>query len=192
MLEPATPHVKSLTLVTLREELHTTFASDVGEERLQRVLSTLRPATRATLDVAEPGAWVREEMMFDAMNTIFEVGYEGDEARFSAFLRTVAAAGISRFLKIFLSLTSPGFALRRIPAVWSHLRRDAGCVKASRCPRGVRLQYTGFPFFGAPAYRLLSVANCQALVEAGSGSIPNASVVDWTDDSLQLEFDLAA
>lgn len=192
MPTPAIPQVKSLTFVTLRNELQSRLLQDVGEQTSRRLWDAFLPATRTTLQNAEPGAWVNEVIMLDAMRCILEVGFEEDDERYLAFLRHVAAAGISRFLKIFLSLTSPTFALRRVPTVWSHLRRNAGTVTTSRHDGGVRLLYTGFPFFGFHAYRLLSVANCQALVQAGTGIVPPVSIEDWSEDSLQLDFQLGA
>ena len=142
---PAIPQVKSLTFVTLRNELQTRFVQEVGQQASRRLWDAFLPATRTTLESAEPGEWIDEVIMLDVMRCLLEVGFEGDDVRYSSFLRAVGAAGVSRFLKIFLSLTSASFVLRRIPTVWSHLRRNAGIVTTTRHAGGVRLLYTGFP-----------------------------------------------
>ena len=145
MPAPAIPQVKSLTFVTLRNELQTRFVQEVGQQASRRLWDAFLPATRTTLESAEPGEWIDEVIMLDVMRCLLEVGFEGDDVRYSSFLLAVGAAGVSRFLKIFLSLTSASFVLRRIPTVWSHLRRNAGIVTTTRHAGGVRLLYTGFP-----------------------------------------------
>jgi len=189
---PATPQVKSLTLVTLRNELESRYLEQAGSVALARLWDTFLPETRIALEEAEPGGWVDEPVMYDVMTCLLHAGFDGDEELYTQFLRGVATAGISRFMKILLSLSSATFALRRIPAVWSHLRRNAGAVTATRHASGVRLRYEGFPYFDFAAYRLLSVANCQALVEVVTEELPATSIEDWTKDTLQLDFTLKA
>lgn len=130
--------------------------------------------------------------MLNVMDTLLRTGFDGDSAAYQDFARRLAAAGISRFLKIFLSLTSARFALRRVPVVWNHLRRNAGAVKVGREDGGLRLIYAGFPFFSHEAYRLLSAANCEALAKAADGRALHARVETWSRDSLELYFELDA
>ncbi len=144
------------------------------------------------LESAEPGGWIDERLMLNVMETLLRVGFAGESAAFQAFARRLAAAGISRFMKIFLSLTSARFALRRVPVVWNHMRRNAGEVIACRHGNGVRLNYVGFPFFEHEAYRLLSIANCEALALAAAGEVPCACIESWSPDSLQLYFEFEA
>lgn len=189
---PAGPQVKSLTFVTLRHVLFSSFVGERGDNVLSAVLDNLDLEARTTLQSAEPGGWVDEHLMLNVMETLLQTGFEGDSAAYQDFARGVAAAGISRFLKIFLSLTSARFALRRVPVVWNHLRRNAGAVDVQREGEGLRLTYVGFPFFAHEAYRLLSAANCEALAHAAAGKAPRAHVESWSTDSLQLYFDLMA
>lgn len=189
---PAGPQVKSLTFVTLRHVLFSSFVGERGEDVLAAVWNGLNLEARTALQSAEPGGWIDEHLMANVMDTILHTGFEGDPAAYQDFARRLAAAGISRFLKIFLSLTSARFALRRVPVVWNHLRRNAGEVTVGREEGGLRLRYVGFPFFAREAYRLLSVANCEALAQAASGQAPCARVESWSADTLELYFELKA
>lgn len=183
-----TAEVKSLTFVTLREFLPKHF----GNEQLVLLRSQLSLATLELLDSAESGAWVPEARMHELMRALHTSVLGGDDEAFLEFARGLAAAGINRFMRIFLSLTSARFVLRKVPVVWGRLRRGAGEVTVESEDSRVVLSYRGFPFFGTRAYRLLSLANCQALVLTATGSLPRGEVLRWSPDSLVLSFDLAA
>lgn len=186
------PQVKSLTFVTLRHVLLSSFVDERGQRVLSAVYEHLDREAREMLQSVAPGRWVDERLMLNVMETLLQTGFDGDSAAYQDFARRLAAAGISRFLKIFLSLTSARFALRRVPVVWNHLRRNAGTVEVGREAGGVRLIYAGFPFFSHEAYRLLSAANCEALAKAADGRALQARVDSWSLDSLQLYFELDA
>lgn len=185
---PQQPEVKSLTFVTLRKVLSDTFEA----ETIDAIREGLDPQTRDVLDNVGVGQWVPEDFMAQMMEAIYRRAFAGDDDKFIVFARTLGSEGVSRFLRIFLSLVSARFILRRVPVVWDHLRRGAGCVVAEKDEFGVRIRYAGFPFFGRPEYRLLSLANCQALVLAATGDVPRGAVESWSEDTLVLQFDLRA
>lgn len=186
--EPSYPEVKTLTLETLR-----TFASQqLASEAYKRLCAALPPETRAQLRDATPGGWVAESHLQTILGCIFEQTFSADEAAFLEFARGLATAGITRFMRIFLSLASERFVLRKVPVVWARLRRNAGHVQADVEPGLVRLRYAGFPYFGESFCRLVSLANCQALVLAATDRLPNGTIVEWSSDTLVLEFDLSA
>lgn len=182
------PHVKSLTFTTLRSFLPKHFEA----EELETVLGRLEPATRTVLETAEPGEWVPEARMHDVMDAVYDGALQGDDEAFLVFARALAHEGIGRFMRVILSLASPRFVLRKIPVVWNRLRRDAGKVVADSDGDLVRLRYEDFPFFRYRVYRLLSLANCQALVEAATGRRPAGRIAAHTGSTMLLEFDLSA
>ncbi len=180
------PEVKSLTFVTMRKVLAESFDAP----RLAAVRGSLDRQTRQVLDSVEIGEWVAEDHMAQVMEAIYQEGFGSNDEEFLLFARHLGSEGVSRFLRIFLSLASARFILRRVPVVWNHLRRGAGIVVADQDDLGVRIQYAGFPFFARPVYRLLSLGNCQALVSAATGEVPPGTVLSWSEDSLVLHFDL--
>ena len=180
------PEVKTLTFATLR-----TFGPQFfGSARFDRLRGQLQAEARAVLDTAEPGAWVAEATMLQVMSAIHRDLLRGDDDAFLDFARALAREGISRFMRIFLSLASARFVLRRVPVVWDRLRRNAGTVVTEVEGDEVRIKYAGFPFFFEPCYRLLSLANCQALVQAAVDSIPKGRIESFGYDQLELSFDL--
>lgn len=184
------PQVKSLTLVALRELLSTRFVEERGGPALTAVWSALEPDTFHEIQSADIAGWASERTLNEVMRTVFDVGFEGDRDAYVRFVMELSGDGINRFLKIILSLMSARFVLLRVPAVWAHLRRNSARVTAERAGEGIRVRYDGFPFFGHEAYRLLSLANCQALVLAATGDIPQGRVVEWSEDTLELFFEL--
>ena len=187
-LESRVPEVKTLTFVTLRE-----FApKHLGTLNYEAVRTGLRQETRDLLDNAEPGRWAPEAAMAEILKMVHYGPLGGNDKAFTQFAQALAHRGISRFMRTFLSLVSARFVLKRVPVVWDRLRRNAGAVAVTTDGERVRLAYDGFPFFSAQTYRLLSLANCQALVHAATGNYPRGSVVGWSEDSLVLEFRLGS
>ena len=151
----------------------------------------LRPEVRQLLDEAQPGGWAPEHCMHELMQAIYAGPVRGDDTAYLEFARALATEGVTRFMRIFLSLASERFVLTKIPVVWRRLRRNAGDVEAHSDGEIVRVTYNGFPFFGHRVYRLLSLANCQALAFATAGRIVPGRATSWSNDTLVLEFDLA-
>lgn len=180
------PEVKALTFVTMRSFLPGHF----GEGSYQRLRAALSSETIAVLDQADASDWVSERHMHELMRQVYDGLLDADDDGYMEFARALALAGISRFLKIFLSLASERFVLRKIPVVWTRLRRNAGAVTAQVEDDIVRLSYDGFPYLSDRVYRLLSLANCQALVYAATQKLPLGHVKHWAKDSMILEFEL--
>ena len=182
------PQVKSLTFATMRSFL----PKYLGPEQHEAVLGRITPPTRALLETAEPGIWIPEAAMREVLVAIHEGPLAGNDDDFVQFARALAHEGITRFMRIFLSLASERFVLKRVPVVWKRLRRNAGEVEVEVEGDRVGIRYEGFPFFGTPTYRLLSLANCQALAHAATRRFPAGTIADWSDDTLRLEFDLGS
>ena len=175
-----------MTFATLRTFLPEHF----GKAGYRDIRLGLPHETLAALDEAEPGSWIAEIHMQALMRRIYDDTLRRDADAYLEFARALAAVGISRFMKVFLSLASERFVLRKIPVVWDRLRRNAGTVTARTEADLIHLEYEGFPFFGDEVYRLLSLANCQALAFAATQRIPAGEVVAWTADTLHLRFDV--
>lgn len=162
-----------------------------GTQTYDRIRVGLDPQTRTLLEDVEPGDWMEERYMQALMQRIYSTGLRQDDDAYVKFARALAAEGISRFMKIFLSLASERFVLQKIPVVWQRLRRNAGEVTTFVEPGIVRVCYEGFPFFGDRLYHLLSLANCQALAFAAAKRFPPGRVTAHSKDSLELEFEVS-
>ena len=177
-----------MTFVTVREFL----SQHLGADAYKDLCDALPSTTRALLRDATPGRWVAESHLQTVIRSLFEDSLGGDEVAFVECVRGMASAGVNRFMRIILSLASERFVLRNVPVVWKRLRRNAGTVDADVEPGLVRLRYDGFPYFGELACRLMSLANCEALVQSATGRLPKGKIVDWSSDTLVLEFEVGA
>ncbi len=182
------PEVKVLTFITMRSFV----PRRMGEDAYASMRAGLSPETLASFDLEDPGEWVPEAHMHEVMRWVYDQMLESDDDAYLEFARDLAKAGISRFLRIFLSLASERFVLSKIPTVWKRLRRNAGQVSSEHADGIIRLSYDGFPFFGDRVYRLLSLANCEALVFAATKRLPLGAVKHWSKSSMILEFELRA
>ena len=88
---------------------------------------------------------------------------------------------------------SAGFVLRKVPVLWTRLRRGPAKLRAEVTNDGrVLIHYEDFRYCRDPLYRLLSIANCQALVLAATDRLPQAEVIDCTRTTMTLSFRLPA
>ena len=80
--------------------------------------------------------------------------------------------GVSRFFRVLLRLSTPGFVLRQVPTMWRHIRRGRGEVRVREEDGAFVLEYSDFPWFADPLYEHLTVGSVRALVRIATGKAP--------------------
>lgn len=179
--------VKGLTFDTAR--MH--FCEQYGDEAWDLLMESLPRHTRKIFDEADFNEWYPEGEMRRFMHAVHEQLAHGDEQRFMEIVRGLALAGISRFFRMLLGLASARFVLRKVPVVWKRLRRGPAELRTELTDDGrVLIHYEDFRYCRDPIYRQLSMANCQALVQAATGKVPRAKVLVWDRTSMTLAFEV--
>lgn len=179
--------VKGFAFETMR--LHLT--QEFGEPAWDALMDALPRRTRAVFDEAQLTQWYPETEMRRFIHVVYDQLAERDDERFKDITRGVALAGINRFFRMILSLASGRFVLRKIPVFWQRIRQGPAVLVTELAADGrVLIHYQGFRYCRDPIYRLLSIANCQAVAQAATGKIPAGEVIAAARDSMTLAFTL--
>ena len=176
--------VKGLTFLTARKH----FIDKLGEERWEELIAPLDDEVKDLFVNAQLNLFYPEAHMRTFMHQLYyDLAGEDDEA-FCAICRELALAGVSRFLRIFINLASARFVLKKVPVVWKRLRDGPAVLRAEVDDDRIRIHYEDFIFCHDHVYRLLSLSNCQALVEAATGEVPLCRILSYTNGTMCLEF----
>jgi len=179
--------VKGLAFETMR--LH--LSKEFGDEAWEALMSALPRRTQAVFREAALTEWYAEAEMRRFIHVVYDQLAKGDDERFKAIARDVALAGVNRFFRMILSLASARFVLRKVPVFWKRIRQGPAVLVTELAADGrVLIHYQGFRYCRDPIYRQLSIANCQALVLAATGTIPAGEIIAAARDSMTLAFTL--
>lgn len=179
------PLVKSGTF----ETIHRYVQAEFGEDAFQELLTHLSPELAERLVQADLNGWYPEAELHEVIHAIHEHLAGGDDERFLTIARGLALAGISRFFRVVIGFASARFVLRKVPVLWTRLRRGPASLVSEVAEDGrVLVHYSDYEYCYDPVYRLLSIANCQALVVAATKEIPAAMVMRYDDTSMTLAF----
>lgn len=175
--------VKGIWFSSLRSYLSETR----GPESIAKLVEAL-PGDHGAA-VADPmvSAWYPEDTLSLTLEHTYEVIAGGDGEAFEALIRGVTVQGVGRFFRVLLHFTSPAFVVRKIPVVWSRLRRGAGEVTVERTPRGALVRYRSFPYFEQRTYRIMTTGAIRGMLEACGAKAPRIAIVARTRDSLDVE-----
>lgn len=182
---PREQQVKGLTFLTARKH----FIAQLGEEGFGELIDPLDDELCALFTEAELNGWYPESQLRTFIYRVHGHLANGDDERFMELARDLALAGISRFFRMLMNLASARFVLRKVPVVWTRLRRGPATLEAEVTDDGrVLVHYRDYCYSDDAVYRLLSVANCQALVVAATGKVPVSEVETFDANSMTLSF----
>jgi hypothetical protein len=112
---------------------------------------------------------------------------DGSDAAFVRVMEEVTLDGVGRFFRLVLALASPSFVVRKVPVLWTRMRRGAGRVDVQVEPTHVRLLYRDFPYFDDELYRLMTVGTLRGVARAAGAKAPTVEIVRWSADSLDVD-----
>jgi hypothetical protein len=165
------------------------FPAMVGDERWASVLAALPNETAALIDEADINEWYPESELRRLIYEIHGQLAAGDDEQFLAIARGLMLAGVSRFFRVLINFASAQFVLRKVPVVWARIRRGPAILTSEVEADGrVLIHYDDYIYSDDAVYRLLSIANCQALVVAATKQVPRAEVRCFDARSMTLEF----
>ena len=178
--------IKGLVFVTCRRFVEEGY----GVEVCEALLSGLEPAAREAFNEPDVSELYPEAYMHAFVTRMHSLVAGGDEEAFCDMIRGIARLGISRFFRLILSLTSPVFVVKRIPLLFKRLREGPAELRTELDSAHIVVHYDKFPWCGDPVYRLTSMANIQAAVEATGAACPRVTVSECSSTSMSLVIDL--
>ncbi len=174
--------IKGVWLVTAKRFV---LASH-GQEALDAIASHLAPESRGAVLEPVTSAWYPEEVLQGALAGIHrEVAKQSDEV-YLRMMRECTELGVSRFFRVLLRLSTPGFVLAQVPSMWAHIRRGAGKVTVESTPDGTLVRYREFPYFDDPRYRLLTQGSLQGLMKLTTRQQPRVRLGEFGSDWLDV------
>ncbi|MBC8069578.1 MAG: hypothetical protein IAG13_14670 [Deltaproteobacteria bacterium] len=158
-----------------------------GPEALARVEQRLAPELRGLLRDPMASQWYPESALAELLAATRAELTDGSARGFVAMVEDITLDGVGRFFRLLLSLASPGFVLRKVPVLWSRMRRGSGRVEVETLSDRVRVRYSEFPWFNDENYRLMTLATIQGICRAAGSRAPVAEVVQWSHDTLDVD-----
>lgn len=179
---PATrSEVKGLWFTTARRYVLDVHGRDVLAAVLEDIPAEHRLAMRSPL----PSQWYPEETLQQSLAAANRVMARGSRERMLELLEECSIIGINHFFRIALRITTTTFALRMLPTTWTHMRRGPGRMSVElRAGEGI-VEYSSFPYFDDPNYRLLVLGTLRPLLRLSTGREPRVEIAEYTTDSLR-------
>ena len=139
------------------------------------------------LDEPDHSEWYPEAALQNMLRAIDTSLARGRAEDFTSIMRRSTHYGIGKFFRILMRLGSAGFVLRKVPVMWSRIRRGPGGPTVDSEPERSIVRYRDFPYFDDRLYRLLTVGSLQGLVETSTGRIPVVNVLEHGRTHLDVE-----
>jgi hypothetical protein len=146
--------VKGIWFVTARRYIQ----QEYGQEVFDRYVAAVPEYIRA--DVIDPvvSAWYPEEMLRDALAAFHTEVAGGNDDVFSNAMERCSVLGVHWFVQILLSVATPEYLLKLMPATLRITRRGPVRVAVQTGDHCATLRFTGQPYAGDPRYRLATPA----------------------------------
>lgn len=154
---------------------------------LARIDARVSPQYRGVIIDPLASEWYPEEVLAELLVALRAELTDGSSEAFVQAIEEITLDGVGRFFRLVLALASPRFVLRKVPILWSRMRRGAGRVEVEADPDRVRLRYRDFPWFYDPNYRLMTVGTLRGICRAAGAAAPEVVVADWSPDSLDVD-----
>lgn len=131
---------------------------EYGREAFDRYAAAVPEYIRE--DVADPvvSRWYPEEMLRDALAAFHAEVALGDDETFSLAIERCSVLGVHWFVQLLLSVATPEYLLRLMPATLRVTRRGPVRVTVQAGDRAATLRFTGQPYASDPRYRLATPA----------------------------------
>lgn len=149
-------------------------------------LAALSPTDRDIVREALPSAFYPEELHHRVLVAAHSVFAREDLRAFERMIAACTSLGVQTFARLVLSFASTRFLLRRMPTLWSVLRRGPATLTVEQTEGHTDLHYRSFPFFRDHLYRHYFRALLGAVVEPTLGRTPSVEIVDHGPDWLDV------
>ncbi len=166
--------VKGVWFVTARSYIERQFGSDT----LDRIVDSIPREYRGAIEEPLASTWYPEEALQQALSAMHVELANADDKRFVEIVEESTREGVTRFFRVLLRVSTPGFVLRRVPTMWKQIRRGAGKVEVTVTDGDIVIEYTEFPYFEDKLYRLLTLGSLRGLVELATHRGADIQILD--------------
>jgi hypothetical protein len=167
-----TNEVKGAWLVTARRYIlqeHDAATFD------RYVLAAPEPSRDAMRDPSV-SRWYPESVMHDALESFFREVSQRDAEEFTRGMERCTVLGTHWFVQMLVSVSSPPYLVRLLPAALRQLRRGPVRLHVELGDREATLRFTNHPYSDHPCYRLATPAILRALLRLSAGQSARATM----------------
>jgi hypothetical protein len=184
MTEPLLPsEVKGLWFTIGRRYVLENYGQDV----LDALTAHMGAEYGAVVTTALPSEWYPEAALQRTIASMNVVLAKKNPAEFVRIIEAASLLGIHHFFRALLRIVPPGMMLRKIPTMWSIMRRGSGHVEVETGGNGAVVQYSRFPYFDDTLYRLLTKGAIQSMMTLCGTPGAQVEIVKHTTDTLTVE-----
>ncbi len=177
----AASEVKGAWFVTARRYV----LQDHGPEVFSRYVAAAPAASRDALSDPVVSRWYPEEVMRDALEAFFREVSARDADKFTAAMERCTVLGTHWFVQMLVSVSTPRYLLRLLPATLRQLRRGPVRMTVDVRERDATLRFAHHPNSDHPCYRLATPAILRAILRLCVGQSARAVLVE-SDETTQV------
>jgi hypothetical protein len=170
-----TSEVKGAWFVTARRYV----VQDHGEEVFARYWQSAPDASRDAIRDPVVSRWYPETVMRDALEAFYEEVCNRDADKFMAAMERCTVLGTHWFVQVLVSVSTPRYLLRLLPAALRQLRRGQVRMTVDVRDGDATLRFMNHPFSDHPCYRLATPAILRAVLGLCVGQSARATLVEY-------------
>lgn len=157
-----------------------------GPDALDTIVAHMGDEHGPVLATGLASEWYPEESLRHLLAALHAVLAKESGPEYVRVTEEASLVAIHHFFRALLRLVPPAMMLRKIPTMWSILRRGAGHVVVETSDDGGVVRYSRFPYFDDPLYRLMTKGAIQALMTL-CGTDARIELGEHTRDSLVVQ-----
>ncbi len=158
-----------------------------GQEMLDSCVARLGERNGEALSAPIASQWYPEETLQQTLAVLDVVVAQGDQDTFSRILVECSLLAVNIFFRALLRLVPPPTMLRKIPTMWTLIRRGTGRVVVEADEIHAVVRYSEFPYFDDVHYRLLTLAAVRSLMVLCGARQARVDIAAYSPDTLTLD-----
>jgi len=184
-MAPSRPvsEVKGLWFTVGRKYILETY----GQETLDVCVARLGERHGAVLAEPLSSAWYPEETLQQTLGVLHVVVAGEDTELYVRMVEECSLLAVHHFFRALLRLVPPATMIRKVPKMWTLIRRGAGHVTVEADETHAVVRYSEFPYFDDVNYRLLTLGAVRSLMTLCGARQARIELAAHTHDSLAVD-----
>jgi hypothetical protein len=184
-MAPSQPvnEVKGLWFTVGRKYILETY----GQETFDACVARLGERHGAVLAEPLSSAWYPEETLQQTLGVLHVVVAREDTEVYVRIIEECSLLAVHHFFRALLRLVPPATMLRKVPKMWTLIRRGTGSVAVDADETHAVLRYRDFPYFDDVNYRLLTLGAVRSLMTLCGARQARVELAAHTHDSLTVD-----
>lgn len=158
-----------------------------GEEKLAACIARMGDRNAQALSNPIASQWYPEETLQQTLGVLDLVVAGGDQEAFVRIMLECSLLAVNHFFRALLRLVPAPTMLRKIPKMWSLIRRGPGRVVVEADETHAVVKYSDFPYFDDVHYRGLTVGAVRSLLVLCGAMQAEVEITAYTPETLTLD-----